>query len=231
MKKDSFIKSSIGRKVIMALTGAALAGFVIVHMLGNLQIFLGPEALNSYAEHLEELTMLLWPARIFLLIALMVHIFVALSLAIENKKARPIVYQSQNTVQASYASRTMVFSGLIIFAFIVYHLLHFTFKFTNPGISNLVDAKGRDDVYSMVVLSFQSVQITTAYIISMVLLCYHLSHGLPSLFQSLGLSGVKCDALLKKIGKGIALVIFIGNCSIPLAAYLHFLNVPKGAAG
>ncbi len=215
----------------MAITGLFLFGFVVVHMLGNLQIFLGQEALNAYAEHLEELPLLLWPARIFLLVTLIIHMVTAISLAIENKNARPVGYSFQNTVQASYASRTMVMSGVIIFLFIVYHLLHFTFDVTNPELAHLVDSKGRDDVYSMVVLSFQNIFISSTYITAMAILCFHLSHGLSSLFQSLGLNDMKYDGLVKKIGRGIALAIFIGNSSMPVAAFFHLINVPKGVAG
>ena len=212
----------------MAVTGLLLFGFVIAHMLGNLQIFLGPEALNSYAEHLEELPFLLWPARIFLLITLMIHMVAAIQLAIENKKARPVPYAVEKTVQASYASRTMLMSGLVIFAFIVYHLLHFTWGVTTPEFFHLVDSKGREDVYSMVILSFQNASISIAYIVAMAVLCFHLSHGIPGFFQSLGFSDEKSTPGLKIFGAASAVIIFIGNSSIPLAALLHFL---KPAAG
>lgn len=224
-----FLKSSIGKKAVMAVTGFFLFGFVLVHMLGNLQIFLGPEALNSYAEHLEDLPFLLWPARLFLLTTLIVHMTVGIQLAIENKNARGLVpYAVKNTVQASVASRTMVMSGLIIFAFIVYHLLHFTWGVTNPEFFHLTDTKGREDVYSMVVLSFRNVYISAAYIFAMAVLCLHLSHGIPSFFQSLGFNDEKWMPKLKCFGIAAAVIIFIGNSSIPAAALLHFL---KPAAG
>jgi len=214
--------------MIVAVTGFILLGFVIVHMLGNLQIFLGQDQLNAYAEHIQELPFLLWPARVFLLLTLLIHMTVAINLAIENKNARPIRYVHGDTVQASFASRTMVMSGLIIFAFIVFHLLHFTFDKIHPEFSNLQDSKGRDDVYSMVVLSFRDPLIAVSYIAAMAVLCFHLSHGLSSFFQSLGLNNEGMRAKIKWAGYALALIIFIGNSSMPLAALLGFLQLPKG---
>ena len=201
----------------MAITGLVLLGFVVAHMLGNLQIFLGAEWLNSYAEHLQSLPLLLWPARAFLLAALILHMATAIQLAFENKQARPIPYSYQNTVEASLASRNMVLSGLIIFLFLIYHLLHFTLGVTNPESANLVDSKGRHDVYSMVVSSYQNIFISSVYLIAMGFLLLHLVHGAPRFLQSLGLSA---DTTLKKIdnaGKILAWFIFLGNCSIPIA--------------
>ncbi len=225
------LKSSVGKKAVMAVTGVFLFGFVIAHMLGNLQIFLGQDALNEYAEHLEELPFLLWPARVFLLTTLIIHMATGIVLAIENKKARPIPYIQKATVQASAASRTMVMSGLIIFAFIVYHLLHFTWGVTNPEFFHLVDSKGREDVYSMVILSFQNISISAAYLFAMAVLCFHLGHGLPALFQSLGFNNEKWMPKFELSGKAAALLIFIGNSSVPLAALLHFLKPVAGVLG
>ena len=225
---NSFLTSSVGRKYVMAVTGIFLFGFVVVHMLGNLQIYLGQDALNDYAKHLEELPYLLWPARIFLLITLVIHIFVAFSLAIENRAARPVRYAKQGTVQASYASRTMVMSGVIIFLFIVYHLLHFTWGKIQPQFFEQLDAKGREDLYGMVVHGFGNVYISAFYIFAMGVLCFHLSHGLESLFQSLGLRSKSMEPLLRKIAITLALFVFIGNCSIPVSVLLGFIKMPGG---
>ncbi|MBI2095554.1 MAG: succinate dehydrogenase cytochrome b subunit [Candidatus Omnitrophica bacterium] len=223
-----FLKSSVGRKYLMAVTGVFLLGFVVAHMLGNLQIFLGPEALNSYAEHLQNLPALLWPARAVLLGAFILHVGVSISLAIENRRARSIPYACGATVEASYASRTMVMSGLIILAFLIYHLLNFTFGVTHPRFFHLVDAKGRHDVYSMVILSFRELPVSGAYVAAMGLLCLHLSHGISGLFQSLGLAGAM--PALKRAGAVIALVIFAGNSSIPLAVWLGWLKAVGGGS-
>ena len=221
-------KSSIDKKFFMAVTGLILFGFVVVHMLGNLQIFLGQDALNAYAEHLQELPFLLWPARVFLLLTLMIHMSTAAQLAFENKSARPIGYVHEDTVQASFASRTMMMSGLIIFAFIVFHLLHFTFDKIHPEFCDLKDSKGRDDVYSMVVLSFRDPLIAGSYVAAMAVLCLHLSHGLSSFCQSLGFNNENLRTKIKWIGYTLAVIIFIGNTSMPLAALLGFLKASKG---
>lgn len=219
-----WIGSSVGKKFLMAVTGVFLFGFVVAHMLGNLQIFWGPKALNEYAEHLQNLPALLWPARVFLLGTLVLHVSVSISLAIDNRRARPISYACGATVQASYASRSMVMSGLIVLAFLVYHLLNFTFGVTHPQFFSLVDENGRRDVYSMVVLSFREPVVSGAYVAAMGLLCLHLSHGLSSLFQSLGLANERTMPLFKRAGVVIAILIFIGNCSIPAAAYFGVLK-------
>jgi len=224
------LKSSIGRKQVMAVTGLILFGFVVVHMLGNLQIFLGQDALNDYAKHLEELPFLLWPARGILLVTLITHMFVSISLARENRAARPVRYDRYNTIQASYASRTMVISGILIFLFIVYHLLHFTFGRIQPQFFEQLDAKGREDTYAMVVHGFQNIYVSGSYILAMSVLCFHLSHGLQSLFQSLGLRSESAGPLLRKAAVAVSLLIFIGNSSIPVCVLLGFLQMPGGGS-
>lgn len=224
------LRSSIGKKAVVSVTGLLLSGFVVAHMLGNLQIFMGQDALNAYAKKLQSMPLLLWPARLFLLAVLILHLAVSLKLAFENRKARPVQYVFKDTVQASFASRTMVLTGLIIFLFIVYHLLHFTLGITNPDFFHLVDAKGRHDVYSMAVLSFQNYYISGVYILAMFFLCLHLSHGLSSFPQSLGLSEEKCIPRLKCFANLAAVIIFLANSSIPAAVLLGFLALPgKGA--
>ncbi len=198
-------------------------------MLGNLQIYLGAEALNSYAQHLQSLPTVVWPARVFLLVTLIVHGVVSVWLAVENKNARPVRYAHEDTVQASRASRMMVASGVLVFLFIVYHLLHFTFGMTHPQYFGLSDPKGRHDVYSLVILSFRELWISGSYIAAMAVLCAHLSHGGQSLFQSLGFNNEKSLPWLKKIAMGAAVAIFIGYSSIPLAALLGFLKPLPGA--
>lgn len=212
----------------MAVTGLFLFSFVVIHMIGNLQIFLGREALNGYAEHLREWPLLLWPARAFLFLALLLHIFTSFSLAIENRKARPVRYRYEATVQASYASRTMVASGVIIFLFVVYHLLHFTWGVVHPEFFHLTDGKGRHDVYSMVILGFRDRWVTGSYVAAMAVLCMHLSHGVQSLFQSLGLNNEKTTPFFIGLSIVIAVVIFVGNTSISLASMLGFLKLPSG---
>lgn len=221
-------RSSIGRKFIMAVTGILLFGFVVVHMLGNLQIFLGPDAINSYAHKLEELGPLLWMARFGLLAVFVAHIGCSISLARDNAAARPIAYHFPNTVQASYASLTMLYTGLLILAFVVYHLLHFTFRwvhYSGPLMTRLghsgIEVR---DVYSMVVLGFQVWYISLAYMIAQVILGAHLSHGMTSVFQTLGLNSPKYWPVIAWIGPVAAGVIVLGNVSMPAAVLAGFVQ-------
>src|SRR5436190_2889562 len=144
--------------MIVAITGIVLILFVIGHLLGNLQIFLGPDWINSYAEHLRALGPLLWAIRGFLLVTLLLHIFYTISLAIDNRRARPISYKRKENVKATFASRYMAMSGVIVFAFILYHLAHFTVRVTGPRFALLkADPIIRYDFHSFVVYGFQNI--------------------------------------------------------------------------
>ena len=208
--------SSLGKKYVMAITGLLLFLFVIVHMAGNLQVYLGREAMNTYAALLASKPALLWTARVGLLIITMLHIISALQLAAENRAARPQNYAEGKPI-ATFASRTILVSGLIIFAFIVYHLMHFTLGVTNPDFADLQDPLGQHDVYQMVIEGFRNPYVSVFYIVSMGLLCLHLSHGVSSLFQSLGIRRKTTVASFNRFAQVSAFVIFVGNCSIPIA--------------
>ena len=213
----------------MAVTGLFLMGFVVAHLLGNLQIFLGPEWLNGYSEHLEELPLLLWPARVFLLLTLLTHMTTAISLAVENKRARPVSYIKEGVVQATPASRTMVLTGLTIFFFIVYHLLHFTWNIAHPQYGHFTDGSGREDIYSMVVLSFRDARISGVYVLAMFVLGMHLRHGSSSFLQSLGWTPPGAEKETRRIGQCFGWLVFLGYASIPLAVLLGFLKPLQGA--
>jgi succinate dehydrogenase / fumarate reductase cytochrome b subunit len=217
-------RSSLGKKYVMAITGFGLWVFVIVHMLGNLQIFLGPGKINAYAAILKATPALLWSARIGLLFIATLHIVAATQLVLANRRARPIRYELKKPVASTFANRTMWISGLIIFAFILFHLAHFTFGWVNPQFLRLVDADGRHDVYRMMVEGFSNPLISIFYIISMGLLLSHLSHGVSSLFQSLGLRSKKTFGFFDKLAKISALALFIGNSLIPLAIMFRFVR-------
>ena len=209
----------------MALTGLVLVGFVIAHLLGNLQIFLGPEALNRYGNFLQTTPELLWPARISLLVMVVLHIVAAIALTRENRAARPIPYAHFEVVAASYASRTMFMSGLIILIFIIYHLLHFTVQMpqinlTGQDFRTLEDVKQRHDVYGMMVTGFRNPFVSGFYVLGIALLCLHLSHGISSMFQSLGLSNRAYGQFLDKLAIAAAIVIFVGYVSIPAAVLI-----------
>ena len=212
--------------MIVAATGVILILFVIGHLLGNLQIFLGPEWINGYAEHLRDLGPLLWAIRAFLLFVVLAHIYYTIRLAIENRCARPQRYRRKETVKATFASRSMVLSGLILVAFIVYHLLHFSVRTTDPRFAALPkDPLGHYDVYSMMVLGFQSPLVSGFYILAMFLLALHLSHGSSSFFQSLGLNNQKLTPRLAVGGRVFAWLLFIGYSSIPAAVLLGWVKL------
>jgi succinate dehydrogenase / fumarate reductase cytochrome b subunit len=201
------LASSVGSKTVMAVTGIALFGFVVVHMLGNLQVFLGPERLNAYAKGLEDLGPLLWVARIGLL-----------------------AYVGATAQVTSYAARTMFVSGLLVLAFVVYHLAHFTFGWIAPSHHALTDAQGRHDVYAMVVRGFRIPAIAVSYLVAQAILASHLSHGLSSAFQTLGVTHPRLAFLKAGFGKAVAAGIFLGNASMPLAALLGALHLPGECA-
>lgn len=226
--QTAFSKSSIGRKVFMAITGLILFGFVFGHMIGNLQIFLGQDQLNTYAQALKDLPALIYTVRIVLLIMLIVHIWNGIRLYLENKAARPVNYSYKDTVQAPLSSRVMFWTGLGVILYVVYHLLQFTFIVTNPQYAHLTDAIGRHDVYSMVVLGFQNYLISAMYIVAMFLVSYHLSHALLSLLQTLGLNNPRVQPTLKKIAYTVSTIVFIGYTIIPVAVLLHVVKLPAG---
>ncbi len=211
--------------MIVAVTGIVLIAFVIGHLLGNLQIFLGPDWVNSYAEHLRALGPLLWAIRIFLLVNVLLHIFYTISLAIENRRARPVHYKRKDNVKATFASRHMAMSGLIVLAFILYHLAHFTVRVTDPRFLLLkADPLNRYDVYSMMVYGFQNIFVSAFYVLGMFLLALHLSHGISSFFQSIGLNDEKLAPRLATTGRILAWLIFVGYTSIPIAVLLHLVK-------
>lgn len=221
--------STLGRKYLMAVSGAALLTFVIGHLAGNLQIFGGRELINAYGEFLHSKPGLLWGARLGLLAMVGIHIWAAIKLSAENKAARPVAYELSKPYAASYASRTMLMSGLIIAAFIIYHLLHFTVQaeginFTGTDFRTMEDAKGRHDVYGMMVVGFRQPLVVLFYLVAMALLCLHLSHGVSSAFQSLGLKNKTYGPLIDRGGKALAVLIFLGYASIPLAVLLGVIG-------
>jgi succinate dehydrogenase / fumarate reductase cytochrome b subunit len=220
-----FYRSSIGKKMIVAVTGVVLMLFVIGHLLGNLQIFLGPRWVNDYAQHLRDLGPLLWAVRITLLIAVFLHIYFTVSLALDNRRARPQRYQKRDYVKASYASRHMVISGLVVLAFIIFHLLHFTARKFNPRFPMLKnDPLNHYDVYSMMVYGFQNVYVSAFYIIGLFLLTLHLTHGASSFFQSLGLNDKKLTPQLAFGARVFAWLLFIGYTVIPVAVLLGLIQ-------
>lgn len=220
-----FLKSSVGAKIVMAVTGLMLLGFIVIHLAGNLNMYFGPKAMNDYALFLKrDVGKALWIARLGLLAAVVLHIGSAIRLAQLNRQARPVRYQNPHYSASSYASRTMVWSGVIVLSFLLYHLLHFTFGVVQHDHYILKTAQGHHDVYRMVILGFKSVVVSGFYILAQVLLAFHLSHGISSFFQSLGLNNEKYRDSLKKVGPAFATVTALGYISIPVSVLLGLLK-------
>ena len=207
-----FAGSTIGRKVIMAVTGAILFGFVLAHMLGNLQVYLGPEAMNNYAVFLRQVLhgTGLWIARVVLLVAVVLHVWSAASLTLTNRRARPEGYRLEKWKESTYASRTMRWGGVILLLFVIYHLLHFT---TGTLHQSFIEG----DVYHNFVAGFRNVWVSAFYIFAMLALGLHLRHGLWSMCQTLGVSHPRYIRMAHVGAWIFAAIIVIGNISFPLA--------------
>ncbi len=207
------LSSSIGMKLIMAVSGFLLFGFLLGHLSGNLLIYAGPDALNAYAKWLHDLGGLLWVARIGLLVAIAAHILTAIKLSAINRSSTPQKYEVKKSTKATFASRTMMMTGLIVLFFILYHLAHYTFRWLNPEF----EALDKFDVYSMVVLGFKNPLASLFYIVGVGLLCFHLSHGVSSLFQTLGINHPKYNPLIRILGPAFGIILAIGYLSIPVS--------------
>jgi succinate dehydrogenase cytochrome b subunit len=210
-----FYEAPIGKKVVMAVTGFILFGFVLGHMAGNLQVFLGQEKFDAYAELLRHTPALLWGARAVLLVSVILHIVASIQLTALKQNARPIGYQKQTPVESSLASRTMMWSGPVLAVFIVYHILHLTL-----GMGGLPFQEGR--VYDNVIAGFRLIPVSIAYVVAMVLLGMHLNHGLWSLFQSLGGGHPRYSAGIRRFANIFSILVVLGFISIPIAIMAGF---------
>jgi succinate dehydrogenase / fumarate reductase cytochrome b subunit len=218
-RAPGFWASTVGKKIVMAVTGMILFAFVIGHLLGNLQVFEGPAKLNAYGAFLHSIGEFLWPVRIILLIAVTLHIVATVQLALRKKRARPIEYSVKKAIASSYASRTMYWSGPIVLAFIIFHLLHLTAGYIHPGAAYI-----EGDVYHNVVSGFQVWWVSLSYIVAISLLGLHLRHGLWSMFQTLGIHQPQYTLRFKKAAMVIALLITLGYISIPISVLLGLVK-------
>jgi len=209
-KALDFWDAPIGKKTVMAVTGMILFGFVLVHMVGNLQVFLGREKFDAYGRLLRVEPALLWFARGVLFVSVILHIVASIQLTALNQKSRPIGYKKSTAIDSSYASRTMMWSGPILAAFIVYHILHFTLGTVHPDFHE-------GNVYDNVIAGFRVIPVSIAYIVSMILLGMHLNHGLWSMFQSIGVSNPRYSAALRRFANIFSVLIVLGFISIPIA--------------
>jgi len=224
---SAFWTSSIGKKYIVAVSGVILVGFLAGHLGGNLLVFAGPDIFNEYALFLHSAAhgTAVWVARTVLLVALVAHVAATISLVKHNRAARR-KYECAGTIQASRASRTMIWSGLTILAFVIYHLLHFTFRAGNDYGSYIDQsyfaASGieRPDAWRMVIEGFSWFPAVAFYVIAITLLCVHLSHGVSSMFQTLGWRSKRSASLIDNGAKAYSLILWIGFLSIPIAIFL-----------
>lgn len=218
----ALLRTSVGRKVLMAVTGFLLIGFLLAHLFGNLYVFQGREALNAYAAWLQA-NPILWPARIGLAATFGLHVWLGLSLAWDNRSARPQRYRDGlRQPFSTVPSRSMALTGLMVLAFVVFHLAHFTFGAVLPEAHAMLDAKGRHDVYGMVVAGFRNPWITGSYIVAMTLLGIHLAHAGQSFLQTLGVRYEYANRLVKNVGLGVVAAITVGNLALPVLVFLGF---------
>ena len=205
-----FFRSTVGKKIVMAVTGLILFGFLIVHMLGNLQLFLGPETFNAYSMLLHKMGGMLWVARILLLVSLVLHLWSAYVLWRASTSARPVAYAKWTPDASTYASRTMRYTGPIIGAYVVFHVLHLT---VGAGQANFSEY----NVYGNVVAGFQNAAVSGSYIVAMLLLTLHLYHGVWSFLQTLGVNHPKYNAIRQKKAIALAFLVGLGFLSIPIS--------------
>lgn len=210
-------RSTVGKKVVMALTGAIGVGYVVAHMLGNLQVFAGAEKINAYAALLKSNSSLLWTARSILIIAVILHIIAAYQLARVSQRNRPVGYKRWRAVGSNFASRTMRWTGPLVGLFIIYHLLHVTTGTLHPSFNER-------DVYHNVISGFQVWYVSVIYIVAMVALSLHLYHGAWSMFESLGINHFKYNRLIRILATVVTVVVVVGFISIPVAVLLGFIS-------
>lgn len=220
----AFYQSSIGKKWVVALTAVVLIVYVLGHLAGNLQIYMGQDRINNYAEFLHNLGPLLWLVRLILLACFVIHIVATIQLTIQNREAKPQKYAVPGYQASTPASRTMIVSGLIVLCFVIYHLLQFTLELTHPGYRQLRDSLGRHDVYHMMIIAFRHLFISLFYVLGLFLLCMHLSHGFGSVTQTLGINNRKIARVISTGGVTLAWLIFLGYVSIPLTILLGLVR-------
>lgn len=212
----SVIQSSVGRKIIMALTGIVLIAFICVHLLGNSSIFIGADALNAYAQKLHSLGPVVWIFRLVMLFVFVVHIIFGIQLSLENSAAKPEKNVQIKRLRTGFAAQTMVISGLVLLAFVVYHILHFTVRVPGMGVYEMNPATHMVNVYTMVVQGFNQAFTVLLYVVGMIFLALHVSHGFQSFWQSLGANNDRTLPAFVSISKVFAVIVLLGYSSIPL---------------
>jgi succinate dehydrogenase cytochrome b subunit len=220
-------RTMIGKKVVVAVTGVVFVGFVIVHMLGNLKIFSGPNEINAYSRFFREVGFpvlsygqLLWLVRIILFVSVTLHVTAAIQLTRMSRAARPIRYAVKRDIETTFDARLMRWGGMLLLAFIIFHLLHLTGGVVGFGVGQFKHL----DVYQNVVTAFSAWPVALFYIVAMGALCLHLSHGIWSLLQTLGWSTAQSTAALKILSRAVAILVFVGFTSVPVAVMAGWLR-------
>ena len=239
MSVFGYLQSSIFSKVVMAVTGALLVIYIVVHTLGNLLIYLGPDAINSYSQFLHSLGPILWIVRIGLIVAAILHVWTSIALKLENLDAKPDKYAVKKYLKAKLTSRTMLWTGVAIFLFVVYHVSHLTLQITNPehvsmqaytptglslAASDAMVQFERTNVYNMVVLGFRNPIIAIVYMIAVTIVGFHLNHAIQSMFQTLGWNNPKYFPIIQKSSTWLSIIIIICLVSIPLTILLGLVG-------
>lgn len=229
----AFFDSSVGAKITVALTGLGLVGYLIIHMIGNLKVFSGPDSINAYAYFLKhDLGAIIWILRGGLLAIFVLHLALAIRLTARSRAARPVAYEYPRSVQATASSRTMIWSGVVIGLFTLFHLAHYTFAWVHgvetvdangrlewKNYLDLKDSKGRHDVHRMVVAGFRTPWLCVLYIVAQVVLYVHLLHGIQSAFQTLGLKNRRFRQAIRLLGFAVATFIVAGNIGIVVGVW------------
>jgi len=212
-------RDMVGRKIIMSITGLAMSFYVVMHLLGNLSVFSGPDGINAYAKMLHSLGPFLWVVRMIMAAALGLHIVFGIQLTLENRRSRTQKYAVSKHISATFAGKNMIWTGSLIALYLGYHLLHFTVQVIAPELSasRNFDAMGRPDVFSMVVQNFRNTIVSIIYISAMAAGGLHLSHGLQSMVQTFGLNNERTLPSVVKIGAAAALALFLGYAAVPAA--------------
>jgi succinate dehydrogenase cytochrome b subunit len=222
----AFYRSTIGKKVIMGITGLIGIGFVIAHMAGNLQVFIGQDKLNSYGALLHgPLAELTWALRIVLIVSVILHVTMAYQLTRRSAQARPVGYQKKNAQVATLASRTMKWGGVLLLLFIVFHILHFTTETVDPGgWRGMTDSQGHRDVYGNIIASFRIWWVAAFYIVAMIFLGLHLHHGAWASVRTLGYAKPSANPLHRKIAIAVAVVVWLGFTIVPLGVIARVIR-------
>jgi succinate dehydrogenase / fumarate reductase cytochrome b subunit len=213
----TFWQSLVGKKVVMAVSGVILFLFVVGHLLGNLQIFAGPERLNAYSTFLKNTHEIIWVVRAVLLVALILHVIAAIQVSWASNRARPVGYTDKDNIETGYTARTMIWTGPLIFLYVIYHLAMFTFLTTGPGYSET-------DVYRNEILSFRVPAISAIYVLAMIFLGMHLYHGAWSMLHTLGVSSPRYRVLRRTVVPIVAILITLGYILIPVAVLAGWIS-------